>query len=271
MGRLGRSPVFLLLMVVLVLLEWLWRKRVARLGYDGRGAWASLAIGLGHIVSGALSAAVLGDIFVAVSRLAPMHWSIHDWRVWLVGFVPVEFAYYWFHRSSHTVRWMWATHAVHHTPEEMTLLSAIRLGWTNLLSFGWVFYLPLVLAGFDPRMVLALLAFDLHYQFFLHTEAVGRLGPLEWVLNTPAHHRVHHASNAEYLDCNYGGVLIVFDRMFGTLGLERKEEPVRYGLAHPLGSQRPLTIAFGEWRRLAADMLSAQNLRAAFRVAFGRP
>lgn len=271
MERMGRSPVFLLLMLGLVLLEWLWRKRVARIGYSGRGAWASLAVGAGNILTGALSAVALGGIFIAVSRLAPVHWSIHDWRVWLAGFVAVEFAYYWFHRSSHTVRWMWATHAVHHTPEEMTLLSALRLGWTNLLSFGWVFYLPLLLAGFDPRMVFALLAFDLHYQFFLHTEAVGRLGPLEWLFNTPAHHRVHHGSNPEYLDCNYGGVLIVFDRLFATLREERVGEPIRYGLAHPLGSLNPFKLAFGEWQRLLRDVRSSAGPLAALKIVLGRP
>ncbi len=271
MERPGRSPVFLLLMVALVLLEWLWRRRIARLGYDGHGAWASIAVGIGNIVSGVFGALVLGGLFVAVSRLAPVHWPIRDWRVWAVGFVAVEFAYYWFHRCSHTVRWMWATHAVHHTPEEMTLLSAVRLGWTNLFSFGWMFYLPLLLAGFDPRMVFALLAFDLHYQFFLHTEAVGRLGPLEWVLNTPAHHRVHHASNPDYLDCNYGGVLIVFDRLFGTLRIEQAAQPIRYGLAHPLGSLNPLKIVFGEWLRLFHDLRSAANPAGALRMIFGRP
>jgi len=169
------------------------------------------------------------------------------------------------------MRWMWATHAVHHTPEEMTLLSSIRLGWTNLLSFGWMFYVPLVLAGFDPRLVFGLLALDLHYQFFLHTEAVGRLGPLEWVLNTPAHHRVHHASNPEYLDCNYGGMVIVFDRMFGTLREERADLPIRYGLAHPLGTKNPFVVSFGEWRRMFTDMLSTSSPRAALRIALGRP
>jgi sterol desaturase/sphingolipid hydroxylase (fatty acid hydroxylase superfamily) len=119
--------------------------------------------------------------------------------------------------------------------------------------------------------VFALLAFDLHYQFFLHTEAVGRLGPLEWVLNTPAHHRVHHGSNMEYLDCNYGGVVIAFDRMFGTLREEQAGNPIRYGLANPLGTKRPFTVAFGEWRRLIVDMISARNPRAALHIALGRP
>lgn len=271
MERFGRSPTFLLVMVSLILMEWLWRTRIARRGYDGHGAWTSLAVASGHIVTGVFSALILGVIFTLTSRLAPVHWPMQDWRVWLAGFFGVEFAYYWFHRCSHTVRWLWATHAVHHTPEQMTLLSAVRLGWTNVLSFGWIFYLPLLLIGFDPRMLVTLLAFDLHYQFFLHTEAVGKLGPLEWVLNTPAHHRVHHASNAEYLDCNYGGVLIVFDRLFGSLREEQAEQPIRYGLAHPLGTRNPLGVVFGEWRRLVADLRSAPDLRAAWRISLGRP
>ena len=265
-----RSPWFALVVVLLVPIEWGWRRRIARRGYDGSEARASLAVALGNVFTGAVTALLLGSVFATAYRYAPVHWSMGDWRVWIVGFVAVEFMYYWFHRCSHTVRWLWATHAVHHTPEEMTLLSSLRLGWTNLLSFGWVFYLPLVLAGFDPRMVFGLLALDLHFQFFLHTEAVGKLGPLEWVFNTPAHHRVHHASNDDYLDCNYGGMVIVFDRLFGTLREERADQPIRYGLAHPFGSKNPFVVALGEWRRLFADMM-ATNPRNALRIAFGRP
>ncbi|WP_304175417.1 sterol desaturase family protein, partial [Phenylobacterium aquaticum] len=135
----------------------------------------------------------------------------------------------------------------------------------------WAVYLPLVLAGFDPRLVLGLLAFNLHYQFFLHTEMVGPLGPLEWVLNTPCHHRVHHACNSRYLDRNYGGVLIVFDRLFGTFAALSPEEPLRYGLVHPVGSRNPIAVAFSEWRRLFADLLAARSFKAALRAAFGRP
>lgn len=271
MEQVARSPWLLLAMAVFILAEGWWRRRIARRGYDGGEARASLAIAFGNLFTGALGAAVLGGLFAAAARLAPLHWPLRDGRTWLAGFVAVEFVYYGFHRASHEVRWMWANHAVHHSPEEMTLLSSIRLGWTNLFSFGWLFFLPLVLLGFDPRMVFALLAIDLHYQFFLHTEAIGRLGPLEWVLNTPAHHRVHHASNPEYLDCNYGGMLIVFDRLFGSFRGERADVPIRYGLAHPLGSRNPFTLAFGEWRRLFAAMKSAATPRAALRIALGRP
>ncbi|KGI76929.1 sterol desaturase family protein [Oleiagrimonas soli] len=271
MNVLARSPTLALLMLALVLAEWLWRRRRPQFGYDGKGAWASVAVGLGHVFSTALSAGVLGGLFLGAWRLAPVHWSMQDWRVWVIGFFAVELAYYWMHRCSHTVRWIWANHAVHHTPEQMTLLSAIRLGWTNLLSMAWVFYLPLVLAGFDPRMVFVLLAFNLQYQFFLHTEVVRTLGPLEWIFNTPAHHRVHHASNPYYLDCNYGGVLIVYDRLFGTLRKERADQPLRYGLAHPLGTQNPFGLAFGEWGRLLADLRRASGPREVWRMIAGRP
>jgi sterol desaturase/sphingolipid hydroxylase (fatty acid hydroxylase superfamily) len=249
----------------------LWRTRIAQRGYNGKAALVSISVGLGNLLSGAVFAVVIGVLFSAATKLAPFHWSLSNWRVWLVAFVLEEFVYYWAHRLSHTVRWLWATHAVHHSPEEMTFLSAIRLGWTNLFSGGWLLYLPLVLLGFDPRLIFALLALNLHYQFFLHTEAIGRLGPLEWLLNTPAHHRVHHAANRVYLDCNYGGVLIVFDRLFGSFVAERSDEPIRYGLVHPVRSNNPLVIALGEWKRLFADMLSASSLRGALRIAMGRP
>ena len=271
MEHLGRSPVLLLTMLAFVLGEAAWRTLIVRRGYNVRGAFASLGLGAGNVFFGSAQAVVLAAIFLGAARLAPVRWPLGDWKTWLAGFLAVEFAYYLFHRASHRVRWIWASHAVHHSPDEMTFLSAIRLGWTNLLSGGWLFQLPLVLAGFDPRLVFALLAFNLHYQFFLHTESIGRLGPLEWVLNTPAHHRVHHGSNAAYLDRNFGGVLIVFDRLFGTLREERADNPIRYGLANPLGTKRPFVVAFGEWLRLFMAMKSAANPRAALRIALGRP
>ena len=271
MDHLSHSPWFALTALAFVLGEALWRTRIAQRGYDIKAAFASLGVAAGNIISGALYATAIAGIFVNVAQLAPAHWSLSDWRVWLICFVLVELVYYWIHRLSHEVRWLWATHAVHHSSEEMTFLSAIRLGWTNLFSGGWLLYVPLVLSGFDPRMVFGLLALNLHYQFFLHTEAFGRWGWLEWLLNTPSHHRVHHASNAAYLDCNYGGVLIVFDRLFGTFVAERADEPVRYGLVHPFGTNNPLAIALGEWRRLFTDLFRAPSLAAALRVALGRP
>jgi sterol desaturase/sphingolipid hydroxylase (fatty acid hydroxylase superfamily) len=270
-GVLGLPRGLLSLMLIAVTVELIWRLWIARKGYDGKGAAATLGVAVGNIVFGAFTSIALAGVFALVWTFAPVRWPLSDWRTWAAGFVAVEFAYYGFHRASHRLRWLWASHAVHHTPEEMTFLSAIRLGWTNLLSGGWIVYLPLVLMGFDPRLVFGLLALDLHYQFFLHTEAVGQLGPLEWVLNTPTHHRLHHGSNAAYLDKNYGGMVIVFDRLFGTFAAVRPNEPIRYGLTHPTGSQNPVVLALGEWRKLLGDLRRAPSLAAAARIAMGPP
>jgi sterol desaturase/sphingolipid hydroxylase (fatty acid hydroxylase superfamily) len=182
-----------------------------------------------------------------------------------------ELAYYWAHRAGHEVRWMWASHVVHHTPEHLHLASALRIGGTELLSGGWLFRVPLYLLGFHPLAVASMQAINLAYQFWLHTELVGRLGPLEAVFNTPSHHRVHHASNPDYLDRNYGGILIVWDRLFGTFAHERTDIAIRYGLARPIGSLNPLRIAFHEWLAIARDMVRARSWRARLRVVFGRP
>src|SRR5579872_1050538 len=148
-----------------VLIELVWRLAIARKGYNARAAAATLAVAVGHSVSEGASAIVVVAIMGLVARLSPLHWPLQDWRTWIIGFFVVELAYYWFHRLSHEVRWLWATHVVHHTSEEITLLSAIRLGWTNLLSCGWVVYVPVVLLGFDPRLVFLILTLDLRYQF----------------------------------------------------------------------------------------------------------
>jgi sterol desaturase/sphingolipid hydroxylase (fatty acid hydroxylase superfamily) len=265
-----RSPIWLAVMLVLVLAEAGWRLARGR-GYDGRAALTTLGLVLGSIPFAILNAVALSAIFGTAARLTPLHWPLHDWRTWAAGFIAVEFAYYWFHRASHRVRWLWASHSVHHSAEQMTLLASLRLGWTNLFSAGWACYVPLILFGFPPLMVVTLLAVDLRYQFFLHTEAVGRLGPLEWVLNTPAHHRLHHASNAAYLDRNYGGVVIIFDRLFGTLAREEPGDPIRYGLAHRAPAPNPIRLAFREWGLMLRDAWRAPGLRAKSRALFAPP
>lgn len=161
--------------------------------------------------------------------------------------------------------------AGNYSPNEMTFLTAIRLGWTAEISGGFLPFLPLVLFGFHPVGVFVMLAANLIYQFWIHTETVPRLGWLELVLNTPSNHRVHHASNDRYLDRNFGGVLVIFDRLFGTYIAEAKDEPCRYGLTTPLLSTNPVTIAFHEWRNMLRDARRACGWKAKLRMLFGPP
>lgn len=182
-----------------------------------------------------------------------------------------EFAYYWMHRAGHGMRWMWASHVVHHTPAHIHLAGALRVGATEFLSGNWLFYLPLYALGFNPVAVGGALAFNHFYQFWLHTDLVGRLGPVEWIFNTPSHHRVHHASNREYLDRNYGGILIVWDRLFGTFAAERPQTTIVYGLVHPIGSHNPIRIVLHEWTVMLRDVHHARSWRARLMLLFGRP
>jgi alkylglycerol monooxygenase len=170
------------------------------------------------------------------------------WWTWVVALLGVDLAYYWFHRASHRVNFIWATHVVHHQSEEYNLAVALRQSiLQGFLSAP--FYLPLALLGVPPVVFIAAATFDTLYQFWIHTRAVGKLGPLEWVLNTPSHHRVHHGINPEYIDKNYAGVLIVWDRMFGTFQ-EEGEEPA-YGTVKPLRSWNPLWANVEQWAHIA--------------------
>ncbi|WCM27409.1 sterol desaturase family protein [Sphingomonas sp. QA11] len=167
--------------------------------------------------------------------------------------------------------WCWATHSVHHSAEQMTLLASLRLGWTSLFSAGWLIYIPLVLLGLPPFVLVTLLMLNLRYQFFLHTEAVGRRGPLEWIFNTPAHHRLHHASNNAYIDRNYWGVLILFDRLFGTLAIERLDVAICYGLSQRRPAQNRVRLAFREWVGIFAEVFAVRTAGGIARALFSPP
>lgn len=264
------SPQFLLTVALLGFIEWTWRKS-SGLGYDRQGVIATLAIMAGQILIKGLSAGAIGSVLMFAYSWSPISLSLEHPSTWVLGFFAVEFAYYWMHRMSHEVRYLWATHSVHHSPTVLILPVALRLGWTGEITGTWLFYVPLALLGFHPVLIVTLLILNLRFQFFLHTERVGRLGPLEWVFNTPSHHRVHHASNPEYIDKNYGGVLILFDRLFGTFANERSEIEIRYGLTEPPNSHNPLRIVFHEWRRIIRDLRTSESARSAFSTLFGPP
>ena len=263
----------LAVLVAAVLAEALARRFVWRRATDLRAVAASVGDALVRQGAGlaglGLGAPLPAFAFVYAHRIGTI--ALDSPARWLLLFLLVEFAYYLHHRAAHRVRWFWATHAVHHSSNEFLLAAAIRLGWTGRLGGALLFYVPLVWLGYPPRAVFGLVAAGLFYQFWIHADWLPRLGPLEWVLNTPSHHRVHHASNPEYLDCNYGGTLIVFDRLFGSFVAERADTPPRYGLARPLRSHNPLRIALHEWIALGRALAAARGLRARLGVLFGPP
>jgi len=228
-------------------------------GYERRDTAASLWMGAGNVVVAAAAHGGVLALFFFVYQHRTFEIGTGPWA-WVALFFAEDFVYYWWHRSSHEVRFLWAAHENHHSSRHYNLSTALRQSWTT--PFTTVpFYVVLPLLGFHPLMVQTQVAVSLLYQFWLHTELVGRLGPLEWAFNTPSHHRVHHGTQVEYLDRNHGGILIVWDRLFGTFEPERA--PVRYGLTKDIGTFAPFRIAFHEWAAMAREMWRARSLREA--------
>jgi sterol desaturase/sphingolipid hydroxylase (fatty acid hydroxylase superfamily) len=246
---------------------------LARRGrYDWRAYFATLGDVAGRRVVELLGLSLAAPVVFWAYEHRVAIWPLDGFSAFALLFIGQELCYYAYHRAAHRVRWFWATHAVHHSSNELNLIAALRLGWTGRLTGVSLFFTPLIWLGFPPAAVLACVTLNLLYQFWLHATWIPRLwAPLEWLLNTPSHHRVHHGANPEYLDCNYGGVLIVFDRLFGTFVEERDDIVIRYGLSTPLVSYNPIRIALHEWARLARDLGAARSLRDVGRALFGAP
>ncbi|MCC4283482.1 sterol desaturase family protein [Marinobacter salarius] len=186
-----------------------------------------------------------------------------NWATGLLTFVGVDFCFYWMHRSSHRIRWFWAAHVVHHSSERMNFSTAMRQNATNIFNGMWLFYVPLALIGFNPVWIGVAYALSLVYQFFIHTTLVGKLpGWVETVLNTPSHHRVHHGRNPGYIDRNYGGTLIVWDRLFGTFVAEDEQAPPDYGITRPVHSRNLLVLWTHEYVDLFRAMARPGGLQA---------
>jgi sterol desaturase/sphingolipid hydroxylase (fatty acid hydroxylase superfamily) len=256
-------PGFIALLVLEAVVDAIMRRDL----YELKDTAASLSMGTGNVLLGLLSKAMIFAIFTAVHQFAIFKIG-YQWWAWVLLFFADDLTYYWFHRTSHECRLFWASHVIHHSSQRFNLGTALRQTWTgNFMSFVFWLWLPLV--GFEPIMILTMQAISLLYQFWVHTELVRKMGPLEWVLNTPSHHRVHHGSNRQYLDRNHAGVLIVWDRMFGTFEPER--EKVVYGLTKNINSYNPLRIAFHEWIDIWNDLRSAKNWKQRLVSVFGSP
>jgi sterol desaturase/sphingolipid hydroxylase (fatty acid hydroxylase superfamily) len=250
----------------LIFVEWL--AGGARL-YRLNDSIADLGAGIGQQVFAIPLSAILIWTYAWVFKTTALaNWPSSSTWSWIAAFVLVDFAYYWFHRASHRVNFIWATHIVHHQSEEYNLTVALRQSWIQGL-FSMVFYLPLATLGIPLEVALGAIALNTIGQFWFHTRAIGRMGWLELVLNTPSHHRVHHGRNPKYLDKNYAGVLIVWDRLFGTF-VREEEEPV-YGVVKPLNSWNVVWANTHQWVELARFCAAAKNWKERILVWFLPP
>jgi sterol desaturase/sphingolipid hydroxylase (fatty acid hydroxylase superfamily) len=231
--------------------------------YPWKGSLVSVGVATGHVISQALvQGLILGVIAAGVYhwRLFTIPVSWDNWPALVALFLLADLAFYVEHRCAHRVRFLWASHCVHHSVERMVFTAAFRLAWTPILSGVFLFYLPLVWIGFAPEWVFGMASASLTYQIFVHTELMPRIGWLEWVLNTPSAHRVHHASNAAYIDKNFGGVLLVWDHLFGTYQAERPDIDIVYGLVHQRSKPaNPFVIAYEELWQLIKDAVRARG------------
>ncbi|MPZ30930.1 MAG: sterol desaturase family protein [Rhodospirillales bacterium] len=264
--------VILPLVLTAALVEGVWLSRRRTEGYD----WKASACSLADLAGRQLLR------FVPLAIIAPWLAWAWEYRFFtqpldnvgsiLLLFFGLEFLYYWYHRFSHTTRWFWSGHSPHHSPNQLNLSAAYRLGWFGRLTGSTLFFTPLVLLGFTPTVVLASLVLNLLYQFWLHTDWIPRLGRLEGIFNTPSNHRVHHARNPEYLDANFGGVLVIFDRLFGTYIPEREDVPCDYGTITPtVSSRNPFIVNFSPWIRLFKDLRTARSPHEVWMYMFGPP
>lgn len=212
----------------------------------------------------------------AIQHLAivemPLEWfdlSLRGIALWLLAAIAWDFLYYWFHRFSHEISILWAAHAVHHQSEDYNLSTALRQTSTGFL-FGWIFYLPVFIFGFPIEVILTVNAVNLIYQFWVHTQHIRHIGPLEAVLMTPSHHRVHHAQNERYIDKNYGGMFITWDRLFGTYEPEREDDPVIFGVRKPLANWNPVWANLQVYDYLLFDARKTKRWRDKIAVWFAR-
>ncbi len=243
--------------VLLILVEMIVARAKDRSRYCPRDTLNSMLMGFGSTIAGALAAGIIFGIasWFYRFRLVTIPYA---WWSWIACFVLNDLCYYWQHRLGHRIRWMWASHINHHSSQHYNLSTALRQTWTGFFAANFLIYLPLYLAGFPPPMVFFVGALNLIYQFWIHTEAIGRCPRwFEAVMNTPSHHRVHHATNPRYLDRNYAGVFIVWDKLFGTFVAEDDRDKIRYGIVKQLPHHGLLWGVFHEWIGILRDLWSA--------------
>lgn len=257
------------LFVLCIGTEW-WLMKKKRAPYDVRESAASIGMGIGSLVVN-VPMKILGltaFYWLYQYRLFTLGWT---WWAWILVVLADDFTFYWFHRFSHEVRFMWAAHVNHHSSEGYNFATALRQSWTDLIyKYGFWMWMPLV--GFEPIMVLMMIEFSLLFQYMTHTELVHKLPRwFEWIFNTPSHHRVHHASNDRYIDRNYAGILMVWDRLFGTFTPEDANDKPRYGITKNIHTYNLFKIAFHEYQNIYHDVRQARSWADKIGYAFYPP
>lgn len=239
-------------------------------GYAWRDSAASMTLGVLNLVVRALMAVLIAAVSMRVYEYRLLDLSPLLWWTWPLLWLAEDFTFYWYHRASHRVRFMWADHVNHHSSQHYNLSTALRQPVIEMV-WVWVLWLPLVWIGFHPVAVALAAGLNLLYQFWIHTESVRSCGVFERFMNTPSHHRAHHGSNPRYIDKNYGGWLIVWDRLFGTFEPEHADDPVRYGLVHNIDTHHPLKVITHEWAYMLRQAWRAKGLRNKLGWVFGPP
>jgi len=273
-GHANTYMVMLLPAIIFAIITEIFVMQAQGRSYPWKSSLVSAAVSIGHLITQAMTnGLIVGIIAAAVYRwrlsTIPVSWQ--NWGLIVVLFLLADLAFYFEHRCSHRIRFMWASHSVHHSVDRMVFTAAFRLAWTPLLSGVFLFYLPAVWLGFPPEWVFGLASASLTYQIFIHTETVPRMGWLEGIINTPSAHRVHHASNVEYLDRNFGNVLLIWDRFFGTYQSERSDVPIVYGLTHPRMNNNPFVIAYEEFWEMFCDVLHSKRVEYLVRPPGWKP
>lgn len=237
---------------------------------DKKDTLSSIILALGHLPLAAITkgSVILLYSFIYQYRLFTL--PINYWWVWAICFFADDLSYYWYHRSSHQVRFFWASHKVHHSSEKFTLSTGLRIPWTSDFTGNFIFWMWLPLIGIEPYMILFMKSVGALYQFWLHTEKIRKLPKwFEAIFNTPSHHRVHHSSDVEYLDKNHAGTLIIWDKLFGTFLPETFK--AKYGLTEDIKSFNPVVIAFHEWKNIFRDLKKSKKIKDRFCYFFKAP
>ena len=246
-------PLYLLAILIELLAVRYWHRKGE---FETRDALTSLLMGTGNVVAGLLLGFVSVTALLWVWQFRFFDLGLH-WWVFVAAFIFDDLRYYWYHRIAHRVRWVWAEHVNHHSSQHYNLTTALRQSWTGQITGMFILQVPLVLLGFHPAVIAFVYGFNLIYQFWIHTEAIGKMWkPVELIFNTPSHHRVHHATNPRYLDANYAGTLIIWDRLFGTFVEELPEDMPRYGIVRNIGTFNPVRVAFHEWAGMMRDVFA---------------